>query len=138
MAQRRPVVAQSPPSGAPSQVSTVHSIDMDYGANGNGGVSGPAAVAGWDNQNAAPDEYNPRFDRTLYRSRTKKTLKLTREGNFVVDIPVPEKVLSVARFRTEQEFTHLRYTAVLGDPNDFVPRGYTYVHLFTSARHLIV
>ncbi|TPX37514.1 chitin synthase [Synchytrium microbalum] len=108
MAQRRPNAVGSPPSGVSS---ANHTVEVDQ--------------PGYDFQNPAPDDYNPRFDRTLYRSRTKKTLKLTREGNFVVDIPVPEKVLSVARFRNEQEFTHLRYTAVLGDPNEFVQRGYT-------------
>ncbi|TPX47488.1 chitin synthase [Synchytrium endobioticum] len=125
MAQRLPTIAQSPSSGALSQVSTAHAIDMGYNPNDGHGHAGTAPVVGWETQNPAPDEYNPRFDRTLYRSKTKKTLKLTREGNFVVDIPVPEKVLSVARFRNEQEFTHMRYTAVLGDPNEFIQRGYT-------------
>ncbi|TPX37505.1 chitin synthase [Synchytrium microbalum] len=109
MAQRRPNAAASPPSRVSS---ANHTVEVEQ--------------QGYNYQKSAPDDYdyNPRLDCTLYLSCTKKSLKLTREGNFVVDIPVPE-VLSVARFRNEQEFTPLRHTAVFGDPNEFVQRGYT-------------
>ncbi|KAJ3287240.1 Chitin synthase, class 2 [Borealophlyctis nickersoniae] len=62
---------------------------------------------------------------TIFRHKTRREVELTREGNFVVDIPVPEKVLSEAKFKTGMEFTHMRYTAVCGDPDEFVRRGYT-------------
>ncbi|KAI9105900.1 chitin synthase-domain-containing protein [Phlyctochytrium arcticum] len=62
---------------------------------------------------------------TLFRHKTTKTVELTASGNFVVEIPVPEKVLSQGKFRHGREFTHLRYSAVCGDPNEFVDRGYT-------------
>ncbi|RKP01104.1 hypothetical protein CXG81DRAFT_12399 [Caulochytrium protostelioides] len=62
---------------------------------------------------------------TLFRHRTKKTVELTKQGNFVVEIPVPEKLLSFGLIKTGREFTHLRYTAVTGDPNEFRDKGFT-------------
>ncbi|KAJ3025214.1 Chitin synthase, class 1, partial [Rhizophlyctis rosea] len=62
---------------------------------------------------------------TIFRHKTTKTVELTREGNFVVDIPVPEKVIHQGKIRDGMEFSHLRYSAVCGDPNDFMKRGYT-------------
>ncbi|KAJ3389495.1 hypothetical protein HDU92_000992 [Lobulomyces angularis] len=61
------------------------------------------------------------------RATQKKQVKLTKEGNFVVEIPVPGKYLENCAERTGREFTHLRYTAATGDP-DLVGRsdsGYT-------------
>eukprot|EP00842_Homolaphlyctis_polyrhiza_P001232 jgi/Hompol1/2109/HPOL_005849-RA len=54
------------------------------------------------------------------------TIPLTPSGNFVVEVPVPEKVFEASRhLGSSREFSHLRYTAVVGDPNEFYERGYT-------------
>ncbi|KAI8923456.1 chitin synthase-domain-containing protein [Entophlyctis helioformis] len=60
---------------------------------------------------------------TLFRYTTVKTIPLTPSGNFVVEVPVPEKVYTSGRMDT-REVSHLRYTAVVGDPNEFYERGY--------------
>ncbi|KAI9009731.1 chitin synthase-domain-containing protein [Gaertneriomyces semiglobifer] len=62
---------------------------------------------------------------TIFRHKTTKVVELTASGNFVVEIPVPEKVIAMGKYRTGREFTHLRYTAACGDPNEFAERGYT-------------
>jgi chitin synthase len=43
----------------------------------------------------------------------------------VIDIPVPGKVLLAGKFKDGDEFTHMRYTAATGDPNDFARQGFT-------------
>ena len=40
-------------------------------------------------------------------------------GNLVIDTPVPQKLLSRCALKNEREFTHMRYTAVTCDPDDF-------------------
>ncbi|KAI8820835.1 chitin synthase-domain-containing protein [Fimicolochytrium jonesii] len=69
---------------------------------------------------------NPRGGRpgTLFRHKTMKTIELTPNGLFQVEIPVPAKVVQQGTERG-RECTHLRYTAVVGDPDEFVSRGYT-------------
>ncbi|TPX64675.1 chitin synthase [Spizellomyces sp. 'palustris'] len=69
--------------------------------------------------------YRRRGAGTIFRHKTTKTVELTASGNFVVEIPVPEKVIAHGKYRTGREFTHLRYSAVCGDPNEFEDRGYT-------------
>ncbi|TPX56503.1 chitin synthase [Powellomyces hirtus] len=61
---------------------------------------------------------------TIFRHKTKKTVQLTAQGNFVVEIAVPAKVVELGKHMNGREFTHLRYTAACGDPNDFAKRGY--------------
>jgi chitin synthase len=46
-------------------------------------------------------------------------------GHFVIDSPVPTKLLNMCAIRTEREFTHVRYTAATCDPNDFKDSGFT-------------
>ncbi|TPX37513.1 chitin synthase [Synchytrium microbalum] len=58
------------------------------------------------------------------RAGTKKTLKLTAQGNFVQDLPVSERCLSFGRFKNSQEFSSLRYTAITCDPDEFHHQGY--------------
>jgi hypothetical protein len=60
----------------------------------------------------------------IFRHKTTTTVELSH-GRFIVDIPVPEKVVSAGRFTSGREFTHMRYTAVTGDPDEFVKNGYT-------------
>ncbi|KAJ3100658.1 Chitin synthase, class 2 [Phlyctochytrium planicorne] len=73
------------------------------------------------------------FTKGLFRHRTVRTVELTSFGNFVVEIDVPMKVkshamkkigsLSVAK--GSKEFSHLRYSAVTCDPDEFMKRGFT-------------
>ena len=67
----------------------------------------------------APAQAQPRRNKAL----TKKQVKLT-SGNLVLDNPVPSKLTSFLP-RRDSEFTHMRYTAATGDPDDFVKDGYT-------------
>ncbi|KAJ3021627.1 Chitin synthase, class 1 [Thoreauomyces humboldtii] len=50
-----------------------------------------------------------------------------KTGRFVVDFPVPEKYLALCTEKTGNEFTHLRYTAVTCDPDEYgqAESGYT-------------
>ena len=43
-------------------------------------------------------------------------------GNLVFDVDVPSMLLDQCLVREGNEFTKMRYTAVTGDPNDFVVR----------------
>jgi len=42
----------------------------------------------------------------------------------VLDCPVPDKVLQNVGIKTGEEFTHMRYTAVTCDPDDFIKENY--------------
>lgn len=46
-------------------------------------------------------------------------------GNFVLDAPVPTKLLNLCVHKDEREYTHMRYSAATGDPNDFKDNGFT-------------
>lgn len=46
-------------------------------------------------------------------------------GNFVLDSPVPKKLLDMCANRTEREFGYMRYSAATCDPNDFKSAGFT-------------
>ncbi|KAJ3276121.1 Chitin synthase, class 2 [Terramyces sp. JEL0728] len=66
----------------------------------------------------------------MYRTGTrlniyshKESIKLTEAGNFVIEVPVPKMVEKVASELPNSK--KLRYTAVVGDPNDFEVGGYT-------------
>ena len=50
--------------------------------------------------------------------KTLKTVSLFR-GNFVLDSPVPSKLLDKCVLRNKREFTHMRYSAATCDPNEF-------------------
>ncbi|KAJ3011050.1 Chitin synthase, class 2 [Thoreauomyces humboldtii] len=59
------------------------------------------------------------------RKRTVRKIPLTPQGNLVLDIPVSERVLNNGKFRDEEEFTHMRYTAVVCAADDFSSKGYS-------------
>jgi chitin synthase len=40
-------------------------------------------------------------------------------ATFVLDSAVPTKVLNLCVHKEEREFTHMRYSAATGDPNNF-------------------
>ncbi|CAI2181958.1 6510_t:CDS:2 [Funneliformis geosporum] len=56
--------------------------------------------------------------------KSKRDVELTK-GNLVLNCPVPEKVLRNVKHVSGDEFTHMRYTAVTCDPNDFVSENYS-------------
>ena len=43
----------------------------------------------------------------------------------MLDAPVPTKLLNLCVQKDEREFTHMRYSAATGDPNDFKDNGFT-------------
>ncbi|CAI2172762.1 20236_t:CDS:2 [Funneliformis geosporum] len=47
------------------------------------------------------------------------------EGNFVIECPVPSKLLSLVPEKSGREFTHVRYTACTCDPDEFQENKYT-------------
>ena len=55
---------------------------------------------------------------TLFRYNTVQTIPLTTAGNFVVDVPVPLKVLESGKYRSG-EFSHLRCELILQLLNGF-------------------
>lgn len=81
--------------------------------------------------NAPPDDdanNNIRYGRIPQRvPRRHKTLKRVElfHGNFVLDSAVPTKLLNLCAYKDEREFTHMRYSAATGDPNDFKDNGFT-------------
>ncbi|KAI8319574.1 glycosyltransferase family 2 protein [Martensiomyces pterosporus] len=65
------------------------------------------------------------YDR--YQERRKRHLKQVEltSGNLVLDCPVPRRVIEMGKYREGNEFTHMRYTAVTSDPNEFMNSKYT-------------
>lgn len=68
--------------------------------------------------------FDARLRGDMEQRRAVKQIELT-SGNLVVDIPVPDKVLTNTVHRVGNEFTHLRYTACTCDPDDFTNEDYT-------------
>ncbi|KAI9500757.1 glycosyltransferase family 2 protein [Coemansia spiralis] len=84
----------------------------------------PLASSLYDNQHAPPPGAR-KFKRFQSQRRRKlKAVQLTA-GNLVLDCPVPHAVLEKGKFKEGSEFTHMRYTAVTCDPNDFRNKNYT-------------
>jgi chitin synthase len=69
----------------------------------------------------APDGAQARRGREALMSR--KQVQLTN-GELVLECKIPTKLLGFLPRRSSTEFTHMRYTAVTCDPDDFVARGY--------------
>ncbi|KAJ1554890.1 Chitin synthase, class 2 [Cladochytrium tenue] len=68
---------------------------------------------------------SPKGGEDLQRRKTVRNIELSSEGNLVVDVPVPDKILELGRYKSGEEFTQMRYTAATCDPNDFPSGGYT-------------
>ena len=45
--------------------------------------------------------------------------------NFVIEVPVPDRLLQKCKYLDAKEFTHLRYTACTTDPDDFSNENYS-------------
>ncbi|KAJ3855614.1 glycosyltransferase family 2 protein [Lentinula lateritia] len=93
----------------------------------------PGAYNGDWNDGDGGDGNNIRYGRIPQRvPRRYKTIKKVElfHGNFVIDSPVPSKLLSLAGLpadttNLDREFTHMRYSAATCDPNDFKDSGFT-------------
>lgn len=68
----------------------------------------------------------PQRKQTIIPSKTVKTVELDRNGCLIVRTPVPRRVLQYVNAQDGiiQEFTHMKYMAVCGEPDQFVPSGY--------------
>jgi chitin synthase len=82
-----------------------------------------------DGQDAKYDRYGPApdgpHDRRGIRDAqmTKKEVRLIN-GELILECKIPTILHSFLPRRDEREFTHMRYTAVTCDPDDFVLQGY--------------
>ncbi|KAH9012179.1 chitin synthase N-terminal-domain-containing protein [Lactarius pseudohatsudake] len=92
--------------------------------------------------NAPPDDgannniYYGRIPQRVPRcTKTPKRLELFHD-NFVLDSAVPTKLVNLCTYKDEREFTHRRYSAATGDPNDFKDNGFALrqVHYDPSRR----
>ena len=63
-------------------------------------------------------------DRGLFRFKAQQKVPLTIQGNLVVEVPVPQKLLA-GLTHADINATHLRYSAVCADPDTFQQEGYT-------------
>jgi chitin synthase len=59
----------------------------------------------------------------VIRKKTRR-IPLTPQGNLVIDVPVAQRVADMGKYSNGDEFTHMRYTAVTCDPDEFPSRGY--------------
>ncbi|KAJ2575373.1 Chitin synthase, class 1, partial [Coemansia sp. RSA 1836] len=84
----------------------------------------PLVASLYDMQQAPPP--NARNYRRFQSQRNRKLQKVVlTSGNLVVDCPVPKSVLQAGKFQDDREFTHMRYTAVTCDPNNFANERYS-------------
>ncbi|CAG8839026.1 7187_t:CDS:1, partial [Racocetra persica] len=51
-------------------------------------------------------------------------VKLTK-GNLVFDSPVPNTILHNISNKSDDEFTHIRYTAITSNPDEFEGKKYS-------------
>jgi chitin synthase len=70
----------------------------------------------------APDGHQSRRGARL-AVKSKKEVRLTN-GELILECKIPTILYSFLPRRDDTEFTHMRYTAVTCDPDDFVERGY--------------
>ncbi|KAJ3097499.1 Chitin synthase, class 2 [Phlyctochytrium planicorne] len=59
------------------------------------------------------------------RKKTVRQVELTAQGNLVIDVPVPAKVLQLSKYRDDEEFVKTRYTACTVSADNFATSGYT-------------
>ncbi|KAJ9053891.1 Chitin synthase, class 1 [Entomophthora muscae] len=86
------------------------------------------------NLNDAPPSTSRRFQE--YQERRQKRLRTVAlsSGNLVLDCRVPDKVLENATFTSGEEFTHMRYTAATGGPDEFVEQNFVLRQALYSRR----
>ncbi|KAJ2616119.1 hypothetical protein H4S08_000932 [Coemansia sp. RSA 1365] len=84
----------------------------------------PAVASLYDVQQAPPPGARNYKRYQSQRRRKLKAVELT-SGNLVLDSPVPSSVLEKGKFSDAKEFTHVRYTPVTSDANEFMNQKYT-------------
>ena len=89
-------------------------------------LSEDATDVSWDEKG---ERYGPAPDGKQERRGVRAPLMSRREvqlinGELVLECKIPTILYSFLPRRNEIEFTHMRYTAVTCDPDDFVERGY--------------
>ncbi|ODO12122.1 hypothetical protein I350_00908 [Cryptococcus amylolentus CBS 6273] len=94
------------------------------GAEGQAGFHAGDGLGHDDEDDYVNVHYGPVPSRIVRRNRTQKRVQLFR-GHLVLDVDVPSMLLDQCPIRQGNEFTKMRYTAVTGDPNDFVADKYT-------------
>ncbi|KEI37244.1 glycosyltransferase family 2 protein [Mixia osmundae IAM 14324] len=98
-------------------------------ANGDPYSAFPGGFAPGTTQMASDDgESYVRYGRIPQRQpRRYKTVKRVElyHGNLVLDCAVPKRLLALCPRKEEREYTHMRYTAVTCDPDDFMAERYT-------------
>ena len=67
---------------------------------------------------------NPPYRQPI-RKPTVRHIPLTRQGNLVLNVPVPDRVLQNQDGKIDEEFKYMRYTAVTCNPDDFLARGFS-------------
>lgn len=83
----------------------------------------------FDNKDPEDDLCGPAPD-GVHRRRGARPAQMTRKevklinGELILECKIPTILYSFLPRRDDVEFTHMRYTAVTCDPNDFVDRGY--------------
>ncbi|CAI6337157.1 unnamed protein product [Periconia digitata] len=75
-----------------------------------------------DHYGPAPDSAQPRRG-AREALMTRKEVRLIN-GELILECKIPTILYSFLPRRDDTEFTHMRYTAVTCDPDDFVDRGY--------------
>lgn len=80
----------------------------------------------WDEKE---EHYGPAPTGKQERRGARKAIMTTKEvrlinGELILECKIPTTLLSFLPRKDSDEFTHLRYTAVTCDPDDFVERGY--------------
>ncbi|KAJ1535719.1 Chitin synthase, class 2, partial [Nowakowskiella sp. JEL0078] len=114
-----PLPVQNAPRG-PMPQTTFAAPQDPYGSQAQYNSPGP-------NMMPLPNQgyLGPAPARGLPYKKTIRQIQLTPQGNLVIDIPVPDRVLQGGRFQKGEEFTHLRYTAATCDADQFPTKGYT-------------
>lgn len=81
----------------------------------------------------APDGHQSRRGATRTTVKSKKEVRLTN-GELILECKIPTILYSFLPRRDDTEFTHMRYTAVTCDPDEFVERGYKLRQNFGSTQ----
>ncbi|KAJ3284274.1 Chitin synthase, class 1 [Rhizoclosmatium sp. JEL0117] len=76
---------------------------------------------GFGTQSQSSDQYPPPQIPSLLRRPTKYVTKevVLTDGEFILDVPLSKDYSSVVRYSDAEEFTHLRYSAITTQPDEF-------------------
>jgi hypothetical protein len=88
----------------------------------------PAVGGKYSSNQTSYQSYKPNTQYGYHPPMRKPTVRhipLTRQGNLVLNVPVPDKVLQHQDNHLDEEFKYMRYTAVTCNPDDFLSRGFS-------------